>query len=90
MAAAISNLERAQAAEAEALEKNKQLTQELKDKEGIVQEKVDLLNEVKKDSQRLDDELNAIRHASTEAQNKIKKLEATIVELQRKWVWFQY
>ncbi|KAM7534555.1 hypothetical protein Aperf_G00000104997 [Anoplocephala perfoliata] len=78
------NLQKAQAAEAETLEKNKQLTQEVKNKEGIIQEKDDLLNEVKKDSQRLDDELNATRHASTEAQNKIKKLEATIVELQKK------
>lgn len=80
----MSNLEKAQAMEADTLEKNKQLAQELKNKESLVQEKDDLLNEVKKDSQRLDEELNATRQAATEAHNKIKKLEATIVEQQKK------
>ncbi|VDK41423.1 unnamed protein product [Taenia asiatica] len=79
-----SNLDKAQAAELEASEKCKQLAQELKNKEGLVREKDDLLSEVKKDSQRLDEELNAARQASTEAQTKVKKLEATIVELQKK------
>ncbi|KAH9279413.1 Microtubule cross-linking factor 1 [Echinococcus granulosus] len=80
-----SNLEKAQAAELEASEKCKQLAQELKNKEALVCEKDDLLSEVKKDSQRLDEELNAARQASTEAQTKIKKLEATIAELQKKF-----
>ncbi|VDM31454.1 unnamed protein product [Hydatigera taeniaeformis] len=79
-----SNLEKAQAAELEASEKCKQLAQEVKNKEGLVREKDDLLSEVKKDSQRLDEELNAARQASTEAQVKVKKLEATIAELQKK------
>nr|CDS24830.1 Prefoldin [Echinococcus granulosus] len=80
-----SNLEKAQAAELEASEKCKQLAQELKNKEALVCEKDDLLSEVKKDSQRLDEELNAARQTSTEAQTKIKKLEATIAELQKKF-----
>ncbi|VDL11671.1 unnamed protein product [Hymenolepis diminuta] len=84
LSVAMSNLEKAQAMEADILEKNKQLAQELKNKESLVQEKDDLLNEVKKDSQRLDEELNATRQAVTEAHNKIKKLEATIVEQQKK------
>ncbi|CDS35505.1 Prefoldin [Echinococcus multilocularis] len=80
-----SNLEKAQAAELEVSEKCKQLAQELKNKEALVCEKDDLLSEVKKDSQRLDEELNAARQASTEAQTKVKKLEATIAELQKKF-----
>nr|CDS27798.2 Prefoldin [Hymenolepis microstoma] len=80
----MTNLEKARTMEADILEKNKQLALELKNKENHVQEKEDLLNEVKKDSQRLDEELNSTRQAATEAQNKIKKLEATIVEQQKK------
>ena len=78
------NLDKVRASEAEAMEKCKQLTQELKTKEGLVREKDDLLNEVKKDSQRLDEELNSARQASVNAQTKVKSLETTIAELQKK------
>lgn len=86
----VANLDKARAMEAEILEKNKQLTQDLKNKESLVQEKEELLKEVKNDSQRLDEELNAARASATEAQNKIKSLEATVVEQQKKLVYFIY
>ncbi len=77
-------LQKAQAAESEASERCKRLTEELKAKEGVISEKDDLLGEVKKDSQRLDDELTAARKASNEAQAQVKQLETTVADLQRK------
>uniref|UniRef100_A0A5K3FB09 Protein SOGA2 n=2 Tax=Mesocestoides corti TaxID=53468 RepID=A0A5K3FB09_MESCO len=82
--ASTQRLEKAQAVEAEAVEKCKRLAEELKSKESLVHEKEKQLEEVKKDTQRLDEELSSARSSSAEAQLKVKKLEGTVLDLQRK------
>lgn len=70
--------------EEEANEKCKRLAEEIKTKEAALGAREEMLNETEKIRAMLEEEMTAAKKSSVEAHDRVKKLEATVADLQKK------